>query len=308
MGEPNRLFFIVILSPTNDNSLKQFQALTKNQLHTNSFIYCPFHQALDLAFKAKPPLVKIATPDFNILPGESVPIVLKNWLGTQLKKPVQKAAPIKKPPVTSGKKNPALKSQTIEVPMTPPKEPEPIEPFFVILYDFPKTESQVRSMMFTSYPALCHITVDYPVVEVDNKKGGTQTGAIFEPRPFLNDQLPTLDIKFQPGSPNVELAEQCLRFIISNFNLYLSYQKETLEIRYITIPPYPKPLLAVPQLPLDKLPSKAAVVKGAQPPVVEQLPDIGALNKAYCDVFHQTIEQFLLRCQESKLNCVFQRS
>lgn len=280
----------VLLQCKNDSVLKIFQTMLKSSFPPTHFL-CSMKQAVDMAVKAKPPLIKAPVPDSLSLRGELVSTVVMNWFNVQSKKTQQVKQTAKKQ--QASKKAPKQADAQTETPRS--SEPEILGPHFIYLYEYPTTQEQVTAMINSCAPLLCGLDIDLPGSENDKKNSQVQANQI-DLKVKISGEVPFISVTFQPTGTNEEAYTQIQSELFSLYNGYCEFRNDTADIRLISIPKFPPDPLSYPLLPPEKATGKGSDKKAAQ--VSATAPDLSvvhdeALKNAYKIAVLSELDEFL---------------
>lgn len=292
---------ICIVNCPNDTLFKQLATSMKNVFPQNH-ILCPIKASIDLAARAKPPVVKIPTTDISAFPANLIPQVVSNYIISQTKKPAAKQPAKKVPP----KKN-AGKSPT-SVEETPRQEPEQQGPIFAYITDYPKTIEQMNQLSNSVSPAICFINVETPQQPTDTSRKGNQQSTIqstVDWKSEFESSLPFFSINLTSTTQTPDDAcSELFKQVQEVYELYQRYRTEFLDYRFIKIPSFPPEIPKLPQIAPEKV-GKAAPASKTQPmassPIV-QPPTTGISNpflqKAFSITLNNQLENYLRNCEQ----------
>lgn len=290
MSEVKKDSIFILLQVQNDNTMKIFQNVMKTSFPATHII-CPMKNAVDMASKGKPALIKPPTPDALSLQGDLVSVVVHNWLANQQKKPAQKEKA--KPKPNAKGKNP--KQQDAPGDQTPRTEPEIKGPNFIYLTEYPKTVEQLSGMQSASIPVVCAITIDALPAENEKHPPVNQSQPNLDFRVAFHNNIPVMSFTLSPTGTNEDVAQNILNSIYKNMNAYLTFHQENIDVKIVSIPKYPPEPVAVPQLPTDGKSSKKEGKAGTpvQQPAETPAPTDDALKEAYKQAIFQQIDVFV---------------
>lgn len=289
MSEAKKDSIFILLQVQNDTAMKTFQNVMKTSFPATHII-CPMKNAVDMASKGKPALIKPPTPDALSLQGDLVSIVVHNWLANQQKKPVQKDKAKPKP-------NPKAKGAKQQEPVneqTPRTEPEIKGPNFIYITDYPKMPEQLIGMQSACIPVVCALSIEVQAAETDKHPPASTSTPSLDFRTAFSDHLPILSFTLAQTGTNEDIAQNILNSIYKNYNAYQAFHKETIDVKTVTIPKYPPDPVAVPQLPVEKQSKKEGKAGAPSTPVQETpSPQDEALKEAYKQEIFKEISEFL---------------
>lgn len=272
--------FIVPLTFSSEIAFRTFQTASKTLFDQTTFL-CPMKTAIDLSVKSKPPLIHPPHPEALAMEGNKAGIVISNWLANQQKKPAPKPQP---------KRSNTRKGGRTSVQVEPPPPPPVIEyadPCIVFITDYPRTIQQLKEMVVANVSVVCHLTVDAGVTVPDTRKQQAQTYANYaiEWGPKFEDELPFLQLTLTADKTiDQQWKEMCSEIRQLGY-AFLEYQKQFMDVRYITIPKFPQDPILIPAIPQEK--SKKANATG---PLVPEVSKTEALSNAYKAMVLQQLE------------------
>jgi len=304
MSEIKKPSVYILLQYSNETVLKNFQNMIKTYF-PQTHLVCPMKTAIENAVRSKPPLIKMNSTDMLSMTGDLANVVVNNWVSNQLKKPIQKAAPAKKPQAIKKPGKQAVISAVDSTPRIP--EPEAFGPTFVYLTEYPRTQEQLSLMISSFCPIICHITLDMPTNEND-KKASQQSIPIIDWKAQFPSDFPYLSYMINPATTNEELSIAMISEIHTLSNAFSSYKSETTDIRLIDIPQYPPAPVHIPQLQTEKPPSKASIQAPKNqviPPPEPLLFQISALTNAYKLSILQYLKDYIITSGNPSLDTIF---
>lgn len=260
---------------TTDVAQKMFLAASKNAFPHN-FMICGMKQAIEIAARGKPPIIKLTSPDLFSMNGNLVSTVVNNWTELQLKKPPPKT-PTKKPPVKKGK---GPQSQMETQPQTPVVENH--GPYIIFIADYPKTINQLREMI-NSCPVLCQITIDGGQPSAGKKGSAPPPVPSIDWQPILEAELPFITIDTQADTQFDTMIVDLVETVKKLYNSYFEFKDYFYDHRFLTIPRYPRVPISLPTLAPErpiptKTPPKGSLQQALELPVV---PTFDALQEAF---------------------------